>query len=69
MLHIARPGALFVIGVNQTHFDTQNFANTLAAMQSGGQITPYRFDAVKIYAKLGPIHSNDRALILQYRKR
>ena len=69
LLDIARSGALFVIGVNQTHFDAQNFTPTLDAMQSSGQITPYHFDTIKIYSKPGHTHSNDRALILQYRKR
>ena len=68
LLHIARPGALFIIGVNQHHFQTQDFAVVLDAMVAEGAITPVTFDQISIYAKTGHDHSNDRALILHYRK-
>lgn len=68
LLPIARPGALFIIGVNQHHYQTQNFGVVLDAMVTDGAITPVTFDEIKIYAKAGHDHSNDRALILRYRK-
>ncbi len=68
LLHIARPGALFIIGVNQHHFQTQDFAGVLDAMVTGGAVTPVEMTEIKIYSKDGHDHSNDRALILQYRK-
>jgi predicted TPR repeat methyltransferase len=68
LLHIARPGALFIIGVNQQHYQAQDFGSVLDAMVDGGAITPVTFDAINIYSKDGHAHSNDRALVLQYRK-
>ena len=68
LLKIACPGALFVIGVNQAHFDKQGFAGVLATMEQTGEIGPVRIDEVKMYSKTGHDHSNDRAVILQYRK-
>jgi predicted TPR repeat methyltransferase len=68
LLQIARPGALFIIGVNQHHFEAQGFARVLDAMVASGAITPVAATAIDIYSKQGHDHSNDRALILQYRK-
>lgn len=68
LLDIARRGALFIIGVNQRHFDAQDFASVLDAMVANGGISPVTVGEVRIYAKDGHDHSNDRALILQYRK-
>lgn len=68
LLDIARKGALFIIGVNQHHFDAQNFANMLDAMVAGGEITPVKLTEIMIYSNQVHDHSADRALILQYRK-
>ncbi len=68
LLDIARAGALFVIGVNQHHFDAQNFAAVLDVMVAKGAITPVQTTEILMYSKPGHDHSNDRALILQYRK-
>lgn len=69
LVSIARPGALFVIGVNQVHFDRQGFAAVLAGLRDSAVITDFAFDEINMYSKPGHAHSNDRALILQYRKR
>ena len=68
LLDIARAGALFIIGVNQHHFKAQGFAAVLDAMVADRAITSVKLDEIKIYSKPGHDHSNDRALILQYRK-
>ena len=68
LLDIARSGALFIIGVNQHHFEAQKFADVLDAMAADGAITPVKLDTIKMYSKQGHDHSGDRALILQYRK-
>lgn len=68
LLQIARPGALFVIGVNQGHFASQGFAETLAALQTAGKITDYQTDEIRMYSVPGHVHSEDRALILTFRK-
>ncbi len=68
LLDIARAGALFIIGVNQQHFEAQNFASLLDALVADGAITSVTLDEIKVYSKDGHDHSNDRAFILQYRK-
>jgi SAM-dependent methyltransferase len=68
LLTIARPGALFIIGVNQHHFKAQNFAAVLDAMVAAGAITPVKLNTINIYSNPGHDHSNDRALIVKYRK-
>ncbi len=68
LLDIARSGALFIIGVNQHHFEAQKFATVLDAMVADGAITPVNLHEIMMYSKPGHDHSNDRALILQYRK-
>lgn len=68
LLNIARSGALFIIGVNQHHFDAQNFAAVLDTMVADGAISTVQTAEIMMYSKQGHAHSNDRALILQYRK-
>lgn len=68
LLTIARPGALFIIGVNQHHFEAQKFAVVLDALIADALISAVKLDEVMMYSKQGHDHSNDRALILQYRK-
>lgn len=68
LLQIARPGALFIIGVNQHHFEAQGFGAVLDAMIADGTTTPVSIEEIQMYSKQGHDHSNDRALILQYRK-
>ena len=68
LLNIARPGGLFIIGVNQAHFATQGFAAALHALETEGRIGPVTITTTKIYAKAGHDHSDDLALVLQYQK-
>jgi predicted TPR repeat methyltransferase len=68
LLGIARSGGLFIIGVNQVHFEKQQFADALDAMEKEKKIGPVKIDEVKMYSRAGHAHSDDRALILQYKK-
>jgi predicted TPR repeat methyltransferase len=68
LLDIARPGGLFIIGVNQAHYNTHDFAATLDALTAEGRIGPVTITTTRIYDKHGHDHSEDRALILQYRE-
>jgi predicted TPR repeat methyltransferase len=68
LLDIARSGALFIIGVNQLHYEKRNFSNMFDALYSDGKISAPKIDDVKIYSKSGHDHSDDHALIVQYRK-
>jgi predicted TPR repeat methyltransferase len=73
LLEIARPGGLFVIGVNRAHFEAEGFGAVLEAMTGGGEIGEVGMSEVDIYGeaggKAGHAHAGDRALVLQYRKR
>lgn len=68
LLGIARQGGLFVIGVNRAHFEAQGFGPFLEALVHDGLIGAVRTDEVKIYTRPGHEHSEDRALVLSYRK-
>ena len=68
LLRIARPGALFIIGVNRAHFEKEHFAEILGDMTGQREIGPVALEDIAMYAKLGHAHSDDRALMLQFRK-
>lgn len=68
LLRIARPGALFTIGVNRAHFEKEHFAQMLEDMTRQHEIGPVALEDIAMYAKPGHAHSDDRALVLQFRK-
>lgn len=68
LLRIARPGALFIIGVNRAHFEKEQFAQVLDDMTEHREIGPVTLEDIAIYTKSGHAHSDDRALVLQFRK-
>ncbi len=68
LLHIARPNALFVIGVKKAFFQEAGFEPVLRDMESGGLIKDLQVAEVPMYAKAGHDHSSDTALALVYRK-
>lgn len=68
LLDIARPGGLFIIGVNQAHYQMHDFAGALAALEAEGKIGPVTITKTRMYDKAGHDHSDDLALVLQYRK-
>jgi len=67
LLGIARPGALFVIGVNKAHFTSLGFEATLQALLHAGRISGLEAREVRIYAKDGHEHSEDMALAVSFR--
>ncbi|MCP5071721.1 MAG: methyltransferase domain-containing protein [Rhodobacteraceae bacterium] len=68
LLALARPKGLFCIGVNAVHFRQAGFGTVLDDMQNRGLITSPQISEVEIYQNQDHAHSQDRALILQYRK-
>lgn len=68
LLSIARPGALFCLGVNSEHFQTHDFESTLASMQRDNLIHPPVLERVAIYSNPDSEHADDTATILVYRK-
>jgi predicted TPR repeat methyltransferase len=68
LLDVARAGGLFIIGVNEVHYEKQRFSETFDALVGEKRISTVKIDHVNIYSKADHDHSNDRALILHYRK-
>ena len=68
LLSIARPGALFVIGVNRVHFDEKQFEPVIRDLEVRGLITDLQITEAPMYSKDGHDHSDDIALILIFRK-
>ncbi len=68
LLTIARSGGLFIIGVNQTHFDKENFSSVLDALVSERKIAHLKIERANNYSKTDHEHSNDHTMIVHYRK-
>lgn len=69
LLDIARPGALFVIGVNKAFYLEASFDTVIRDLEARGAITDLRVIEVPMYNKAGHDHSSDKAYALCYRKR
>lgn len=69
LLALARPGALFVIGVNAAWYAAQGFGPALAGLAQAGLIEPLERREVPIYDREGHPHAGDTALVLTWRKR
>ena len=68
LLDIARPGALFVIGVNKAFFVTAGFERVVNRMRSAGVISDPRLVEAPMYDRQGHDHSADMAYVLCFRK-
>ncbi|WP_299473618.1 class I SAM-dependent methyltransferase [uncultured Roseibium sp.] len=68
LLAIASAGALFVIGVNRSHFSSLGFQETLAGLASVRRISEPSLEEVRIYAKDDHEHSGDMAMAVSFRK-
>lgn len=66
-LTLARPGALFVIGVNAEHFAAENFADTLDLLVREERIVDVARETVAIYDRPDSPHGTDTAQILTFR--
>ncbi len=69
LLDIARPGALFIIGVNKAFYLEAGFETVIRDLEECGTITDLRMIEVPMYNKVGHDHSSDTAFALSYRKR
>lgn len=73
LLRIARPGALFCIGINEEVFDSAGFGSAFAAHVATGAITPLGFERVRIYERaadgLVDAHTDDTCLVATFRRR
>lgn len=69
LLDIAKPGALFIIGVNKMFFAKAGFDAVIKAIQARGLISDLSAIEVPMYNRVGHDHSSDMAHVLCYRKR
>ena len=69
LLKLAKPNALFCIGVNEQHFNAEGFGSVLKSMEAAGEITRPDLQSVQIYENEDHEHGQDRALILLFRKK
>ena len=68
LLRIARPGALFCLGINGEAFDRYGFGSAFAALSSDGRIDELRFRRVSYYENAEDEHGADQGFTAIFRK-
>jgi len=68
LLRIARPGALFCLGINATAFDKYGFGSAFAALNGKGEISPVEFVLENYYDNATDEHAADIAYTAVFRK-
>jgi len=68
LLDIAKPDGLFVIAINQTHYESKGFDAAVRKLLDGRRIAELVSEQVNIYQRAGHAHSTDKALIVSFRK-
>ncbi|MFK8019746.1 MAG: class I SAM-dependent methyltransferase [Pseudomonadales bacterium] len=68
LLRIAKPGALFCLGINGTAFDKYGFGSAFARLSSEELIESLRFSQVQYYEKAEDEHADDRGYVAIFRK-
>lgn len=68
LIPLARPGGLFVISINRTHYDSHGFAACLTDLEAAGTITGLNLTETEIYTTPGHDHSQDTALLCSFRR-
>ena len=67
LVRVARPNALFALGVNAEHFEAKAFGAYLDVLVGAGCITQPEFERVRMYAAADDEHADDRALVTTFR--
>lgn len=68
LLDMAKPGGLFVIAINQSHYESKGFAAVVQMMVDNQLIVELASQQVSIYSNADHAHSADKGLILSFRK-
>lgn len=68
LMRIARPGALFVLAINEQVFDSEGFGSAFATLVARGQISPVTFHHVGYYEGADHPHAEDMGLIAEFRR-
>jgi len=68
LLDIAKPDGLFVIAINQTHYETKGFDAVVQMLIDNRHIVELESEQVGIYNHAGHTHSADKGLVVSFRK-
>jgi len=68
LLNMAVSGALFIVAINQRHYEEKGFADAVQSLEKQQQIMDKAIEQVAIYERDDHEHSDDMALILSFRK-
>lgn len=69
LMRIARPGALFVLGIRSDAFDGAGFGSAFAALVADGAIGPVDFQHLGVYENAEHAHAGDTYLTAIFRRR
>lgn len=69
LMRIARPGALYVLGIRPEAFDEAGFGSAFAALVADGAITPVDFRRLRVYEAADHDHAGDTYLTAVFRRR
>ena len=68
LMRIAKPDALFVLGINAGVFDEAGFGSAFADLVAGGVIAPVRFRKVTCFTRPDPAHDETVILLAIFRR-
>ncbi len=68
LMRIARPGALFALGVNGGVFDAAGFGSAFADLVADSMITPVDFRRISFYENADHEHAEDTGLVAVFRR-
>jgi len=68
LLSMAKPGGLFVIAINQTHYESKGFDEAVNVLVKAERINALMSEQVNIYNRTDHAHSSDNGLIVSFRK-
>lgn len=69
LMRVARPDALFVLGIRPAAFDEAGFGSAFAALVADGAITPVDFRRLRVYEDAEHDHAADTYLTAVFRRR
>ncbi|MEM9011959.1 MAG: class I SAM-dependent methyltransferase [Pseudomonadota bacterium] len=69
LLRVAKPGALFCLGINAAAFDKYGFGSTIAALVADGRITAPDYVRVRFYETADHDHADEAGYVTVFRKR
>ena len=69
LLRVAKPDALFCLGINAQHFVAHGFGDAFDGLSTAGKIADLRYEDRPIYESDAHDHAGDRALIAVFRRK